>query len=174
MNLKKNKSFSLTNNLTALVVAALSTSLCGCGTARVASRHQVNAAPTARPAIIYVADFELESANIQSGPGLLPPLPKPPGLLVGILPPLPGAPKDPAILARELVDAMSTAVVKDLKNAGWDARRTTSHDETPAAGWLVRGVFTEVNQGNQLSRAIIGFGAGRTDLQVVVDVNDLS
>ena len=44
----------------------------------------------------------------------------------------------------------------------------------PTSGWLVRGVFTEVSQGNQLSRAVIGFGAGKTDLQVVVDVNDLS
>jgi hypothetical protein len=38
----------------------------------------------------------------------------------------------------------------------------------------VRGVFTEVNQGNQLNRAIIGFGMGKTDLQVLADINDLS
>jgi hypothetical protein len=39
---------------------------------------------------------------------------------------------------------------------------------------LVRGVFTSVNQGNQLERAVIGFGKGKTDVQVVVDVNDLA
>src|SRR5437764_7450589 len=43
----------------------------------------------------------------------------------------------------------------------------------PPAG-LVRGVFTGVNQGNQLRRAVIGFGAGKTDLQVLVDINDLA
>jgi len=31
-----------------------------------------------------------------------------------------------------------------------------------------------VNQGDQLSRAVIGFGAGKTDLQVLVDINDLA
>src|SRR5439155_7706883 len=54
------------------------------------------------------------------------------------------------------------------------ARRLPSGAPMPTSGWLVRGVFTDVSQGNQLSRAVIGFGAGKTDLQVVVDVNDLS
>ena len=31
-----------------------------------------------------------------------------------------------------------------------------------------------MNQGNQLTRAVIGFDMGKTDLQVVVDVNDLT
>lgn len=35
-------------------------------------------------------------------------------------------------------------------------------------------MFTDVTQGNQLTRAVIGFGTGKTDLQVVVDINDLT
>jgi hypothetical protein len=41
-------------------------------------------------------------------------------------------------------------------------------------GWLVRGVFTEVNKGNQLRRAAIGFGAGETNLQVIVAGDNLA
>jgi hypothetical protein len=38
----------------------------------------------------------------------------------------------------------------------------------------VRGVLTEVNEGNQLRRAAIGFGAGQTAVQVVVAVDNLA
>src|SRR5438067_10662217 len=78
------------------------------------------------------------------------------------------------MLARDLVDSMRTSLVKDVAKAGLNARRFTSGDPIPTCGWLVRGVFTGVNQGNQLRRAVIGFGAGKTDLQVLVDINDLA
>lgn len=156
-----------------LVAAGLCTGLCGCGTAKVSTRRTVGAAPTGKPTVIYVSDFDLNAAAIKSKPGLLPPPPKLPG--VGdMLPPLPGMPKKPEVLARDLVDSMSTSLLKDLNKAGLTARRLKAGESIPTSGWLVRGVFTEVDQGNQLHRAVIGFGAGKTDLQVVVDINDLS
>ena len=84
--------------------------------------------------------------------------PKLPGL-GDILPPLPGTPKDPQKLGRKLVDEMSASLVKDLAKAGMNVRRLPSGAPMPTSGWLVRGVFTDVSQGNQLSRAVIGFGA---------------
>lgn len=158
----------------AAMLAALSIGFCGCGTAKISGRHEISVAPAGKPAVIYVADFDLEAADIKSEPGLLPPPPKLPGPFGNILPPLPGAPKDPKKLAREVVDSTSTSLVKDLTKAGLNARRLTSAHSLPTSGWLVRGVFTEVNQGNQLHRAVIGFGAGKTDLQVLVDINDLA
>ena len=148
--------------------------LCGCGTAKVAGRRETSAAPATKPAVIYVADFDLDAASIKSEPGALAALPKVPGPLGSILPPPPGAPKDPDKLARELVDSMSATLVKDLTKAGLTARRLPTGEPLPTAGWLVRGVFTDVNQGNQLRRAVIGFGVGKTDLQVLVDINDLA
>lgn len=76
--------------------------------------------------------------------------------------------------ANFLVDEMRTSLVKDLAKAGVNARRLPPGAPLPTSGWLVRGVFTDVNQGNQLRRAVIGFGMGKTDLQVVVDINDLA
>jgi hypothetical protein len=121
-----------------------------------------------------VADFDLDTVNIKTDPAAPPPLPKLPGPFSKILPPLPGMPKDPKALARELVDSMSKAIVKDLTKAGLNARRLAPDEPIPASGWLVRGVFTNVNQGNQLERAVIGFGKGKTDLQVLVDIADLA
>jgi hypothetical protein len=156
------------------LLVALSTASGNCGSAKVAGQREISTTPTNRPTVIYVADFELDAADIKSKKGLLPALPKLPGPLGEIAPPPPGAPQDPQKLARKLMDEMSEALVKDLTKAGFTARRLISANSLPTSGWLVRGVFTEVNQGNQLHRAVIGFGVGKTDLQVLVDIADLA
>lgn len=86
--------------------------------------------------MIYVSDFDLDAANIKSELGMLPTPPKLPGL-GDILPPLPGTPKDPKVLARDLVDSMSASLVRDLTKAGLNARRLTPGAPIPTSGWLV-------------------------------------
>jgi hypothetical protein len=44
----------------------------------------------------------------------------------------------------------------------------------PTQGWLLRGAFVEVDEGNRLRRSMLGFGEGRTDVQVITSVHDLS
>jgi hypothetical protein len=115
----------------------------------------------------------LEAANVKTSGGL-PSLPKLPGPLGDLSLPLPGVAKDPEKVARKVVELMSATTVKELTKAGVTARRVSSKAELPNDGWLVRGVFTEVNQGNQLTRAVVGFGAGKTELQAAVDIADLT
>jgi len=158
----------------AILTAGLCLILCGCGTARVSSRHEVDTLPAGTPAMIYVSDFDLDASKIRSEQGILSVPPRLPGPLGKILPPPPGAPKDPQVLARDIVSSMSTSLVEELGKAGLNARRIVSGVPLPSSGWLVRGVFTDVSQGNQLRRAVIGFGAGKTDLQVLVDISDLA
>jgi hypothetical protein len=158
----------------AIIATSLGTASGICGTAKVSGQREISATPTNKPTVVYVADFELDATDIKSEKGLLPPPPKLPGPLGNMLPPPPSAPSDPQKLARELVDEMSESLVKNLTKAGLNARRLAPGAAMPDSGWLVRGVFTEVNQGNQLQRAVIGFGLGKTDLQVVVDIADLS
>lgn len=141
--------------------------LTGCGSATISDRREF--AGAAAPAIVYVADFDLDAANVRSSSGPLPPPPALPGL-----PPLPGTPKDPRALARELIDTMSATIVHDLSAAGVRAARLPRASAVPATGWLVRGVFTTVDQGDRLGRAVVGFGAGKTAMQVLVDVADLA
>ena len=159
----------------ALSVGAISVVLVGCGTATVSERRDVGTAPGSGPAIIYVADFELDTQHLKPEARALPlppppPLPGPLGTLPGPL----GAQKEPAVRARELVTLMSTSLVENLTKAGFTARRLSATDPRPAAGWLVRGVFTEVDQGSRMRRAVIGFGAGQTQMQIVVTIDDLS
>lgn len=157
-----------------LLAIALSAALCGCGTARVSSRHEIGIVPAAKPTIIYVADFDLDTANIKSGRGLLPPVPVPAAPFGELLPPLPGTRRDPHVLGTNLVSQMTSSLLKNLSKTGLSARRLAAGEAMPDSGWLVRGVFTEVNQGNQLHRSVIGFGLGKTDVQVLVDFQDLA
>jgi hypothetical protein len=82
--------------------------------------------------------------------------------------------EDPATHARRIVDELASALVKDLNAAGVPAARLPTGGALPAEGWLVRGVFTEADSGETLRRAIIGFGSGKTDMEVQVGVSDLA
>jgi hypothetical protein len=164
----------------AFLVVAVSLVVFGCGTAKVSERREVGPAPGAAPTVIYVADFDLETQHLKTETRVLPspPLPSPPplpGPLGSVLPSPPGAaPKDPDVRAREIVTLMSKSLVDDLTKAGFTACRLTATEPRLASGWLVRGVFTEVDEGSRMRRAVIGFGAGQTQMQILVAIDDLA
>lgn len=126
--------------------------------------------PTPAP-VVYVADFDLDAANIKpdSGPG---------SRLRRLGSVLPNGPlrqsKDPQIQAKEIVADMADDLTADLTKAGVDARRLPPGAALPATGWQVRGVFLSVDEGNRLQRAVVGFGAGQSNFQIAVSLDDLS
>jgi Domain of unknown function (DUF4410) len=145
--------------------------LAGCNTAKVTSERDLSPAPAAKPEIIYVADFALGARNIQHEEGVLSGRPGPLGRASNRLY---GTSADPEARARQMVDLMANSLVKDLSGAGFNARRLPPGAPMPAEGWLLQGVFTEVQEGNRLRRAMIGLGEGQTDVQVVVSMENLS
>ena len=143
----------------------------GCKTARVTSEHELAPPVSVKPTVVYVADFELGAQNIQHEEGIV----------SGRIGPvrrveerLYGGSSDPAARARQLVDLMANSLLKELSKAGFNAIRLQHGAPVPTEGWLLCGVFTEVQEGNRLRRAMIGFGEGQTDIQVVANVQDLS
>lgn len=80
----------------------------------------------------------------------------------------------PAEHARQLVDLMAASLVAELNRAGFQAQRLPSGSVLPPNGWLVGGVFTELDEGNRLKRAVIGFGSGASTMEVQVTVSDLA
>jgi hypothetical protein len=143
----------------------------GCKSANVTSQREFAPVAAEKPQVVYVANFELGVQNIQHEDGLLSNRPGPVGRIGSRLS---GAPEDPATRAQQLVDLMADSLVKQLAKAGFNAQRLIPGTPTPSQGWLVRGAFVEVQEGNRLRRAMIGFGQGETELQVVTTVNDLS
>jgi Domain of unknown function (DUF4410) len=133
--------------------------LAGCSSAKLVSFQDVSKAPPARPTVVYVADFELAPDSIQSG------------TLTASLPLHAYLERSKA---QSLVATMSTSIVEDLAEKGIAAERLPANGLLPKQGWLVRGVFQKVNEGNRVKRAIIGFGSGQTDLDVTTSIDELS
>jgi hypothetical protein len=134
-----------------------------------AGRPQTATPPTQQPFIftpgtlIYVSDFELDAENFQADEGR-PKIIQRPGILH----------KDPASEAKKLVHDMANDIVNDLKKAGYKAQRLNASDPRPSTGVWVHGVFTELDEGNRMRRAVIGFGAGASKMDLYVAVNDLA
>jgi Domain of unknown function (DUF4410) len=119
--------------------------------------------------VIYVSDFELDAQNFQADEGRTKIVQRP-GIIEG---PRKKA-QDPATQAKKTVDQMAADIVNDLKKAGFKAERMGTTDARPSTGVWVHGVFTELDEGNRLHRAVIGFGAGETKMDLYVTMNDLA
>jgi hypothetical protein len=143
----------------------------GCKTAKVTGEKDYAGTNITRPEIIYVTDFQLGAENIHHEDGLVTDRPLVPPRVRGLLS---GASENPEERARELVELMAKSLVADLKKAGFAATRLKPGYRMPAKGWIVTGVFTEVQEGNRLRRSMIGMGQGATDVQLTAAVQDLS
>ncbi len=137
------------------------------GGARVQTEQETGASALP-PRTVYVEDFVLDYQNVQADEGLRG--------RVGVLQRLPRLrpEADPAERARRLVDLLAQSLVADLNEAGLPAQRLAPGAPMPADGWLLHGVFVEVDEGNRLRRAVIGFGLGGSEMQVMVGVDDLA
>jgi hypothetical protein len=123
-----------------------------------------------RDMTIYVSDFDLDVENVQVDKGSVVNQIRP-----GILErPSKKEQQDPAIQAKKLVDTMSKSIVSDLQKAGYKAQRLTAGSPTPSVGAWVHGVFTQVDEGNRLHRAVVGFGSGKAKMQLFVTLTALS
>lgn len=119
---------------------------------------------------IYVSDFDLDAQNVQVDKGGVIGQRRP-----GILErPSKREQHDPQAQAKKIVDTMATTIVNDLQKAGYKAQRLAATDPKPATGAWVHGVFTQVDEGSRMQRAVIGFGAGDVKMQLYVTMSDLS
>ena len=153
-----------------IVLLAVCLVLSACSNIRVEDEREMHAMPPNPPRVIYVKDFDLEPETFQAESGILPIRPTPAGAFILRLL---GVPEESAVRERELVKLMSSALISDLAGAGLNAQFLRSDELFPSEGWLVRGAFLQVDEGNRLRRALLGFGSGTTRLRVVVWVSDL-
>ena len=126
----------------------------------------------ARP-VVYVTDFELDAADVKPDENRVD---RARGLLQGLRP-LRGSQSesnDPQAHAQHIVSALSAQLMSDLTKAGFDARHVNADDPPPAQGWLVRGVFLSVDEGNRVKRAVVGFGAGQNTIEVAVAIDNVA
>jgi hypothetical protein len=132
---------------------------------------QAGSAPVfSKDMTLYVRDFELDAENVKVDSG---------GVIGNVRPgiierPSKRAEHDPEAQAKKLVDTMSRSLIKDLEKAGYKVERLGLDDPAPTSGAMVSGVFTEVDEGNRLHRAVIGFGSGSANMELYVTLSDLA
>lgn len=132
--------------------------------------------PAVRPNIIYVSDFSLDAAHFQGEQGIggLVPGQRLKRLGQNLPPPLVSS--VPGQQVEKIVAEMSRSLINSLGNQGFAVQRLSNSSSVtlPQDGWLIQGVFTEVDEGNRLKRATIGFGQGATKMDVQVSIHDLT
>ena len=127
--------------------------------------------PTDRGKVIYVRDFEVDPDAFKQDKG---------GITGKgfIVPPPPGFPTrkrhDSATAEQKLVHLMTKSLLADLRKAGLSVIWLSSTEARPTDGLVISGVFREINEGNQMRRALIGFGAGASRIELTVRVADAS
>lgn len=120
--------------------------------------------------VIYVSDFELDAQNVTVDKGGVVGQNRP-----GVLErPRKKEQRDPEAQAKKLVNTMAENLVADLQKAGYKAQRLPASDAQPASGAWVHGVFTEVDEGSRIHRAVIGFGSGQATMNLCVTLTDLA
>jgi hypothetical protein len=141
-----------------------------CLLAMLAVSSCTTAAPVTTPVLVYVADFDLEPAQIpQSEPGSGP---KPAPLSQRLDYGRSSIPRTQEQQARDLVDLMARSLLDDLQQAGIPAQRLPPGASLPSAGWLVRGAFLEVDASGLLRRTV-ALGPGSTQIELVSAIDHL-
>jgi hypothetical protein len=126
-----------------------------------------------RSKVIYVTDFELDSAGANSDTA------QPAGdapQAIGSAPRSSVAPKAnaSAAQAQHLVKLMSDNLLKDFAKAGYTTKLLHPSDPRPDDGFLITGVFAQVGEDNRLRRAVIGASQNAATLQLYVAAKDLA
>lgn len=120
--------------------------------------------------IIYVSDFELNAQNVTVDKGGVVGQNRP-----GILErPRKKEQQDPEAQAKKLTKVMAENLVADLQKAGFQVQRLAAGEPQPSSGAWVHGVFTEVDEGSRIHRAVIGFGSGQATMNLYVTLTDLA
>jgi uncharacterized protein DUF4410 len=119
---------------------------------------------------VWVSDFELDAGDVKTDKG---------GVVGQVRPGILERPskrceRDPECQAKKIVDLMANSIVSDLQKAGYKAERLLPGVEKPATGAWLHGVFTEVDEGNRMHRAMFGFGSGEAKMQLYVTLTDLA
>jgi hypothetical protein len=119
---------------------------------------------------VWVSDFELDAGDVKTDKG---------GIVGQVRPGILERPskrceRDPDCQAKKIVNLMADSIVSDLQKAGYKAQRLSPGVEKPAMGAWLHGVFTEVDEGNRMHRAMFGFGSGEAKMSLYVTLTDLA
>jgi hypothetical protein len=161
----------------AFLVAGTAALLLAAGCQTTAPGHSTTSKPSsttatlvANPRPVTVNDFAFDVAQLHTEQGLLANREGPAKRLLGGL----RGEETPAQKASRLAGLLSETIAKELTALKIPAARGERGAPLPVQGLVVEGQFLQVDEGNRLKRAVVGFGAGATEAMVQVEVYDLA
>ena len=156
-----------------MLSAIVSSFLVGCQSSsgdKAGAGASANAALVANPRPVAVCDFAFEVADLHTEQSLMTGREGPVRRLKGELVPA----ETPAQKAERLAALLSETIAKELASMKIPATRQPRGAPWPASGIVVSGEFLQVDEGNRLKRAVVGFGAGAREALVQVAGFDLA
>ncbi len=162
------------STLAALGAAVLVASV-GCQSTGVGASSASEAAATkttlvANPRPVVVRDFAFDVAQYRPEQGVLASRQGPAKRVLGEI----RGQESPEQKAARLSGLLSETIAKELADLKIPASRAAQTAALPADGFVVGGEFLQVDEGNRLKRAVVGFGAGADEVLVQVAVYDLA
>ena len=131
----------------------------GCASAGVETTKRLTSElDVVRPSTILVYDFDVSAKDVvvdTAGPGLV----------TGA-----GEPDERDELGKKVATALSEAMVAELRERGLVAERGTSGMKPPLNALVLKGQFVTVDEGDQMARVTVGFGAGSTEIRARAQV----
>jgi hypothetical protein len=124
----------------------------------------------ANPRPVAVYDFAFDVADLHTEKGLLSGREGPARRLKGTLRPE----ETPAQKAARMAGLLSETIANELARMKIPATRKAKDVPWPVTGLILTGQFVQVEEGQRLKRAVIGFGAGATETLAQVEVFDLA
>ncbi len=138
-----------------------------------ASGEPAQPAVPERSSVIYVTEFELDSADSSAEPAPARSAARPTNDSAPQV--STSAKADPfAAQAQHIIKTMSDNLLKDFAKAGYTTKLLRASDPRPDDGFLIAGVFTQVALDNRLRRAVLGAGQAAEAWQLYVSARDLA
>lgn len=150
------------HDLLKTVFLSFSILLVGCAQTKTSQVQQFAPDNLKRPSRILVQDFSSDPGAIKSSST---PLAKIEDMASGD-----DGKGSRAALIKEVDGALSDELVERLKKLGFEAVRVGSAQQAGADEIMIKGQFTNVDEGNAVRRAMIGFGAGQSSVDAKVSI----
>ncbi len=81
---------------------------------------------------------------------------------------------DEVSIGRRLGAEIAGELVKEIRNLGMPAERSSGGSSPGTGDLIIRGVFVTIDPGDRLKRMLIGFGAGAGELKTFVEIYRLT
>jgi hypothetical protein len=117
-----------------------------------------------RPGRVVVFDFETGGSDVRVGSSPARTAKRAVGLSVG----------DADLLAEAVADALASRLVGDVGALGLVAERAIGTSPPAPNDVVIQGQFIRIDEGSQVKRFVIGFGAGATELRTLVEMFQVS